>query len=186
MKHKGTKALETDRLLLRQWREDDAEAAFTNWMNDPEVTKYLTWKPHGDIKVTRELLKLWEAEYADPWCYHWAIVLKGSGELIGDISIMRASEYQETGEVGYCMGRAWWGKGLMTEAFREILRYCFDEVGFYRISGSHAADNIGSGRVMEKCGLKPEGVRRRFFRLLLSGERVDIVDRGILREEFGK
>ena len=72
----------------------------------------------------------------------------------------------------------------MTEAFREVLRYCFEEVGFYRINGSHAAANFGSARVMEKCGLVPEGVRRGAFRLLLTGERVDIVERGILREEF--
>ena len=72
----------------------------------------------------------------------------------------------------------------MTEAFREVLRYCFEEVGFARVYGSHAEVNIGSGRVMEKNGLKPEGVRRRHFRLLLSGERVDIVERGILREEY--
>ncbi len=184
MEHRGTKVLETERLILRPWRETDAEEAFENWMNDPEVTKYLTWRPHGDIAVTRMLLSAWTEEAGEINNYHWAIVLKEGRVLIGDISVMHVDEYQETGNVGYCMGRCWWGRGLMTEAFREVLRYCFKEVGFYRVSGSHAADNIGSARVMEKCGLKTEGTRRRAFRLLLSGERVDIVDRGILREEY--
>ena len=184
MRHKGTRTLETERLLLRRWRTEDAEAAFENWMNDPEVTKYLTWKPHGEIAVTRLLLEAWAEEAEQENCYHWAIVLKETGELIGDISVMHANDYQETGSVGYCMGKRWWGRGYMTEAFREVLRYCFEEVGFYRVSGSHAAGNMGSSRVMEKCGLKKEGVRRSAFRLLLSGERVDIVDRGILREEY--
>ena len=53
MQHKGTKILETERLLLRRWKESDAEEAFAHWMNDPDVTKYLTWTPHGDIKNIR-------------------------------------------------------------------------------------------------------------------------------------
>lgn len=184
MEHKGTKILTTTRLLLRPWREADAEEAFQNWMNDPEVTRYLTWTPHGDISVTRALLKLWEEESRRPDTYHWAIALREGNTLIGDISVMHTDIYQETGSVGYCMGKAWWGRGLMTEAFREVLRYCFEDAGFYRVRGSHAAENIGSGRVMEKCGLQKEGVRRQDFRLLLEDRRVDIVDRGILKTEF--
>ncbi len=176
--------METARLILRPWKESDAEEAFANWMNDPEVTKFLTWTPHGDISVTRELLQIWEKEYASPAVYHWAIVLKEGNVLIGDICVVRVDAYQERGELGYCMGKAWWGKGIMTETLSEVLRYCFEEVGFYRIDGTHAAKNIGSSRVMEKCGLQYEGTRRRYIRLLSTGERVDIVQRGILREEY--
>ncbi len=186
MQHKGTKILETERLTLRPWKESDAEAAFDHWMNDPDVTKYLTWKPHGDLTVTRALLQTWEREYKEPHTYHWAIVLKEENVLIGDIAVMRADEFQERGTIGYCMGKAWWGQGIMTEAFREVLRYCFEEVGFFRIDGEHAAENIGSSRVMEKCGLVYEGTRRKFFRPPTTGERVDIVERGILREEYFK
>ena len=74
----------------------------------------------------------------------------------------------------------------MTEALREVLRYLFEEVGFYRLNGCHAAENIGSSRVMEKCGLSYEGTRRKFMRLLSTGERVDIVERGILREDYSR
>ena len=76
MQHKGTKILETERLLLRRWKESDAEEAFAHWMNDPDVTKYLTWAPHGDIEVTRSLLKLWERESAEPQTYKWALSVK--------------------------------------------------------------------------------------------------------------
>ena len=186
MKHKGTKILETERLLLRRWKEGDAEEAFAHWMNDPDVTKYLTWAPHGDIEVTRALLKMWERESGEPNIYHWAIVLKEGNVLIGDIAVLRADEFQERGTIGYCMGKKWWGKGIMTEALSEVLRYCFEEVGFFRIDGEHAAENIGSSRVMEKCGLTYEGTRRNFFRCPTTGERVDIVERGILREEYFK
>ena len=104
--------------------------------------------------------------------------------LIGDIAVLRADDFQERGTIGYCMGKAWWGKSIMTEALSEVLRYCFEEVGFFRIDGEHAAENIGSSRVMEKCGLVYEGTRRKFFRPPTTGKRVDIVDRGILREEY--
>ena len=77
-------------------------------------TKYLTWSPHGDIAVTRALLRAWEEESRRPDVYHWAIVLREGGVLIGDISIAHADAYQETGSVGYCMGKTWWGRGLMT------------------------------------------------------------------------
>ena len=184
MEHKGTRELQTARLILRPWKESDAEEAFANWMNDPDVTKYLTWTPHGDISVTRALLKVREEECKRPDCYHWAVVLKDGNILIGDIEAGIVDEYQETGGIGYCIGKAWWGKGFMTEALTEVLRYCFEEVGFYRINGIHAAENVGSSRVMEKCGLKYEGTRRKAFRLLGTGERVDIVERGILREDY--
>ncbi len=184
MEHKGTKILQTERLLLRPWGADDAEEAFAHWMGDPEVTKYLTWTPHGDVAFTHALLKIWERESKAPSTYHWAIVLRDGDVLIGDIAVLRADEYQERGEIGYCMGKAWWGRGLMTEALSEVLRYCFEEAGFYRIDGAHAAENIGSSRVMEKCGLVREGVRRAFFRLPSTGERVDLVERGILREDY--
>ncbi len=183
MEHKGTKRLETPRLILRAWRESDAGEAFANWMNDPEVTKYLTWTPHGDVAITRALLKARE-ECKRPECYHWAAVLREGDVLIGDIEVRAVDEYQAVGAVAYCMGRAWWGRGLMTEALTEVLRYCFEEVGFYRINGVHAAENIGSSRVMEKCGLLYEGTRRKAYRLLLTDRRVDIVERGILREDY--
>lgn len=72
----------------------------------------------------------------------------------------------------------------MTEALREVLRYLFEEVGFYRLNECHASENVGSSRVMEKCGLIYEGIRRKFMRLPSTGERVDIVVRGILREDY--
>ena len=100
MQHKGTKILETERLLLRRWKESDAEEAFAHWMNDPDVTKYLTWAPHGNIEVTQALLKMWEGESGEPHIYHWAIVLKEGNVLIGDVAVLRADDVQERGTIG--------------------------------------------------------------------------------------
>lgn len=184
MENKGTNILKTERLLLRPFKESDAEAMFANWANDPEVTKFLTWEPHGSVDVTRVLLKSWEEASRQPDVYNWAI--EYDGELIGNISLVnKVDAYQAYGSIGYCMGKKWWGKGLMTEAFQEVLRYCFLEVGFHRIEGIHVATNIGSSRVMEKCGLMYEGTKRRHHHLP-SGEWADIVVRGILKEDYEK
>ncbi len=180
MQHKGSEILTTKRLVLRPFQKSDAEAMFYGWANDEEVTKYLTWTPHESVDVTRQLLAIWEEESKQPEIYHWAITL--NGELIGDITLGKIDR-TETGNVGYCMSKKYWGKGIMTEAFQEVIRFAFEEVGLHRIEGIHAKRNIGSSRVMEKCGLLYEGTRRDGFRLF-SGEWVDIVVRGILREDY--
>lgn len=180
MKHLGSKALTTERLVLRPFRRDDAEAMFENWASDPEVTKYLTWTPHRSVEDTRALLTLWEEESKKEDNYHWAITL--GGELIGDIALMDVRD--ERAVAGYCLCRRFWGKGIMTEALGEVLRFCFEAVGFHRIEICHAAENPASGRVMEKCGLKYEGTKRKSFRLLSTGEWADIVVRAILEEDY--
>ena len=186
MQHLGTKVLHTPRLTLRPFTESDAEEMFNTWANDPEVTKFLTWEPHGNIAVTRLLLSVWEKQVTDPAYYNWAIVFRDGKKdaLIGSIALNSAPEEQERASLGYCIAKKYWGKGIMTEAVSEVLRFAFDEVGFYRITGQHAAENYGSARVMEKCGLRYEGLLRGHFRLLSTGERVDIVTRAILRDEY--
>ena len=180
MKLLGTKVLQTARLTLRPFRAEDAEEMFQNWANDPDVTKYMTWTPHGDVSVTKELCKQWAG--AAETSFQWAIGYGGT--LIGSISVINVEEVQERGTIGYCMGKKWWGKGLMTEAAREVVRFMFEEVGLYRISGAHAAPNVGSGRVMEKNGLQYEGTRRKHWKLPNTGERVDIVMRGMTQGDY--
>lgn len=182
MQHKGSIVLTTKRLVLRPFRVSDAEEMFGNWAHDPEVTKFLTWTPHENVEVTRRLLALWEEESKRANVYHWAITM--NGELIGDVALVSVSEENESAVTGYCLARRHWGRGIMTEAYGEVLRYLFEEVGFYRIASCHAAENPASGRVMEKCGMSYEGTFRKEFRLLSTGERVDIVHRAILREDY--
>lgn len=184
MQRSGSKVLETERLILRPFRAEDAAQAFENWMSDPSVTHFLTWEPHTDIAFTRRLLAQWEEEAKSPETYHWAIVWKESGEAVGDISVVAADMRSECAAVGYCLSRALWGRGVMTEALSRVLGYLFGEVGFYRIEARHAAENAASGRVMEKCGFRKEGVLRAAFRLLSTGERADIAVRAVLRPEW--
>lgn len=184
MKHLGTKTLETARLILRKFAVDDAESIYKNWASDPEVTKYLTWPTHSSVEVSRKVRESWVKESEKPDFYQWAIVLKELGEPIGSISIVRINEKAESMEVGYAIGRAWWGQGIVTEAFQEVIRFLFEEVGAGRVAARHDTNNPASGAVMRKCGLTYEGTLRR-----CDWNNQGICDAAfysILREEFGK
>lgn len=160
MEHQGTKKLETKRLILRKFKTEDAEDMFKNWASDPEVTRFLTWPAHQDISVTRALLADWISQYAESSCYNWAIELRETGEVIGNISAVKIHEEVEAADLGYCMGRAWWGKGIMPEAVEAILAFFFQKVGMNRVAACHDTRNPKSGRVMEKAGMKTEGIWR--------------------------
>ena len=159
--HKGTKVIETPRLILRRFTMEDTPAMFLGWASDEEVCRYMTWPPHENVEVTRALLSRWTASYVGEDYYNWAIVLKGSEpELIGNISVNLIRENIGEATVGYCMSRAHWGKGIMTEALTALINFFFDEVGFNRIMADHDANNPASGRVMEKSGMRFEGTAR--------------------------
>lgn len=182
LNHKGTNIIETERLILRPFRSEDAPVMFRNWAGDREVPRYLTWNVHRSVADTENVVNMWVAQYNDTSTYNWVIVLKELGEPIGSINVCRIYENIDSAEIGYCIGKPWWGRGIMTEAFSAIIPYLF-EVGFNRLDAAHAVKNPASGRVMQKCGLKYEGTFRQFFRST-AGELLDISFYSILREEF--
>ena len=164
MNHRGTQRLETERLVLRRFAVDDAQAAFDNWCSDPEVARYTTWDAHPNADVTRGLIEMWVAEYDRPQTYNWVLERRDTGEAIGNCSAVRVNDEIDEIELGWCMSRGAWGRGYMPEAVREIMRFLFDEVGANRVCAKHDVENGKSGRVMQKVGMKFEGVRRQGFR----------------------
>jgi len=160
MKHKGTKALETQRLLLRPFALDDASSMYNNWACDSEVTKYLLWPAHESVEVSKYVLGDWVGRYNEPDFYLWAIVPNEFGEPVGSIGVVHKNDKIEMVHIGYCIGRKWWGQGITAEAFLAIIQFLFREVGVNRIESRHDANNPSSGKVMEKCGLKYEGIHR--------------------------
>lgn len=143
--------LTTERLILRKLKEDDAESIFSNWANDPEVTKYLTWNPHTNVEQTKIILNIWLKEYENPKTVRYGIVLKDINELIGTIDIV--DYVDENPEIGYCLSRKYWGNGYMTEAFNALVDYLFDN-GYKTIVIEANEDNIGSNKVIQKVGFK--------------------------------
>ena len=181
LNHKGTQILHTPRLLLRPFTPDDAQAMFDNWASDENVTRYLTWQPHTSPELTRQLLTEWSKEYAKPDYYNWVMELEGVP--IGNISVVYLDDHHEYAVLGYCMGKAYWNQGLMTEAASTVIDFLFAQIGVHRIEISHAIKNPGSGRVAQKCGLTREGIKRSFYKTI-QGEYLDIAYYSILRNEW--
>jgi len=182
--HKGTKTIETSRLILRRAIREDAEEMFRNWATDPEVTKYLTWPAHSNIAVSEMVIESWLQEYEKDSYYQWMIELKEIGQPIGSISVVRQNDRVEEAEIGYCIGSQWWHKGIMTEALAAIIEYLFTDVGMNRVAARHDPNNPHSGGVMRKCGMKYEGTHRACDR---NNQGIcDAAQYSILRSEWQK
>lgn len=160
LNHQGTKRLETERLILRQFKIEDYVEMYNNWACEDAVTKFLTWQTHTNQDVTKSVLADWISKYANKDFYNWAIELKEENRLIGNISVVSLREETLSAILGYCMGSKWWGKEIMPEAGKAVLKYLFEEVGFNRIAANHDKNNPNSGRVMQKIGMTYEGTLR--------------------------
>ena len=167
MNHIGTVRLETDRLILRRFTIDDAEEMFNNWASDDEVTKYLTWPTHQNVEVTRGYIDYCIQGYAESAFYQWVIEIKETHERIGNISVVKVIDEIDSLELGWVIGRKYWGKGYTAEAAKAILEVLFDKVGANCIYAAHDVNNPNSGRVMQKIGMKYEGILRQSCRINL-------------------
>ena len=152
MKFMGTITLETDRLILRRLTADDACDMYENWANDEKVTRFLRWTPHKSVEESLSVIKdvLNGAE-----CY--AIREKGSNKAIGAIELKLnghtdMTERDDECELGYWLGKPFWGRGYMPEAVRELLRHGFEELGMTTIWCGYYDGNHKSKRVQEKVG----------------------------------
>lgn len=141
--------LETERLILRPFREDDAEDMFYGWANDDEVTKYLTWNTHENIETTKYVLGLWLKEYEQPERLNFAIDLKSENKLIGGIDVVGYDNGKPM--IGYNLARTYWNHGYMTEACQCLLNYLFSQ-GYREVKIDAMPENAGSNRVIQKCG----------------------------------
>ena len=184
MNHKGTKTIETSRLILRKFQPNDIVPAFNNWTSDSLVTEFLRWPTHKDVSVTEGVVNEWiELSSRDDF-YQWAIVLKEINEPIGTISVVDINEQINALTVGYCIGKKWWHQGITSEAFSAIIPYFFREIGANRIEAHHDPDNLNSGNVMKKCGLKYEGTLRQAD--VNNRGIVDVCIYSILKDEWNK
>ncbi len=161
--HIGTQTIQTERLILRRFRPEDAPRVFDVWASDPEVSRYLRWTPHANADETAKVVAAWADSYENPRTYHWAICLPDGG-AIGSIGIFMISDHDETADAGYCIGKAYWGNGYTTEALRAAIAYMFERVRLNRIETYHAVNNPASGKVMQKAGMVHEGHARQKYR----------------------
>ncbi len=150
--------LETERLVLRRFTDLDAEAIHANWACDPEVSRFVCWKPHRELSDTRAYLDYVSERWSRGSAFDYGIERREDGVLIGAIAI-RPSGHQA--ELGYNLGRAFWGHGYATEAVRGLTDWALAQPSIYRVYALHDVDNPASGRVLEKAGFVREGLLRR-------------------------
>jgi len=181
--HKGTVPITTVRLTLKKFERDHIHDMFRNWANDDEVTKYLTWPTHKNMAITQRVVESWVQSYESPTVYHWAIYLEEIKEVIGSISVVSLSNENEKCEIGYCIGKKYWNRGIVTEALKAVLEFLFREVGMQRIAAYFDSENIASGKVMKKAGMSFEGTMRKYTKDS-NGNFKDCKLYSILKEEF--
>ena len=179
----NTKTLESDRLILRKFKIDDAEGMYNNWASESECCKYLTWNEHKDVNETRKVIQSWIDKYEEG-SYNWVVELKDTGEIIGNISVVDINNEHAVAEVGYCYGSKYWGKGYATEALRRVIEYLLLECNLYIVEAMHIRDNPASGRVMQKAGMKQDGVLRDRRINKYTKERNDLIVYSIKRNEL--
>ena len=141
--------IETERLVLRPWREDDA-AVLYRYASDPEVGPAAGWVPHKDEAYSLNILRTILIND-----HTWAITIAPSDEPVGSIGIFPGRQEAQQGEyeIGYWIAKPFWGKGYVPEAVRALLSLYFS-LGAERIWCAHADFNRKSRRVIEKCGFR--------------------------------
>ena len=143
--------LETDRLLLRPWEEADAEDLY-EYAKDPAVGPAAGWNPHTDVENSREIIR---TVLSAPETY--AVCLKETGRPVGSAGLMMGGQTNlglpdTDAEIGYWIGRPFWGRGLIPEAVRELTRHAFADLGVRTLWCGYFDGNQKSKRVQEKCG----------------------------------
>ena len=152
--------METERILLRSWRESDAETLF-KYASDPEVGPRAGWPPHKSVEESLEIIRT-VFNTGTMWAVEW----KETGEAIGCVGYLPASASnlsipEDQCEVGYWIARPYWGRGICTEAMRMVIEYCFHIKHFTVLWGDYFPSNPASGKVMEKCGFIDTGEETR-------------------------
>jgi len=176
--------LETKRLVLRPWRESDAENLY-KYAKDPLVGPIAGWPPHKSVEQSLEIIKeVFMAEHI------FAITLRGEDEAIGCIGLM-FSEYsnmnltEKEAEIGYWIGSPFWGKGIMTEAVNEIVRYSIEDLTLTALWCGYFDGNNRSKRVQEKCGFIYHSTRENILVPLMNVNRTEHVTR-LTKEDWEK
>ena len=175
--------LETPRLILRRIAMSDAKDIFA-YSCDEEVARHVLWTAQKSVSEAKDYCRFMMRKYRNDEPSSWGIIEKATGKLVGTIGFMDYSEDNASVEVGYSLARWLWNGGYMTEALTCVIDYAFEHMDLNRIEAQHELTNPSSGRVMEKCGMRTEGVLRQ--RLYNKGKYVDVALYAILRCDWRK
>lgn len=173
--------IESERLILRELTIGDAADLFVCQSN-PEVFRYSRRSEETSLESATQTLNRLLKWHQERFMLSWAIVLKENQRFIGRIQIEDWSDEDHRAAVGYLLGKPYWGKGYATEALRAVIAYLFEQTTINRLYASAWAANIASARVLEKAGMRFEGLSRQ--KRFAKGAFRDTKNYAILREDF--
>lgn len=144
--------IETYRLKLRRLRmEDDAD--FFRFGSDPDVCRYMLWKPHRSIEETRNSIRTSLLRYGSEPYYRWGIALRETDKLIGMIQLLAFDTDNDRCSFAYMIAKDYWGNGYGPEALTAAMEFAFREMRVHKITAEHFSENRASGAAMRKAGM---------------------------------
>lgn len=166
-KHIGTQTIETERLVLRKFKDDNIDDMYNNWASNPKIQLEYGEPVYSSKEQVKELLNKWILNYSHDGFYRWAIILKESNVNIGQIAFCRVYEEVATAEIEFCISEDYWGNRYALETLNAVIEYMLFKSDFVKLEAFHRKANPKSGRVLEKTVMKRVPTVRRFE---LSGE----------------
>ncbi len=174
------KRLETERLILRPWRMEDAEDMYA-YASTSKVGPMAGWKPHDSLDESKKILAMFIEEDDT-----WALELKETHRVIGSVGLhdSKRAELSYDREIGYVISEDYWGKGIVVEAVKAVMAYAFSELQMNTLLVAHFSFNNQSKRVIEKLGFEYvmhlEAAYKRYDGVVLDDEVYTMT-----REQYG-
>lgn len=171
--------LETERLILRSFRESDLND-FHEYARNPHVGLNAGWPPHSSIEDSSIILGTFIAEDEI-----WAIESKQNHKVIGSLGLhndpLRSTD--DVKMLGYVLSEDYWGRGIIAEALKAVISYVFDHLDINLLSVRHYTFNYQSKRVIEKCGFTYEGTLRHAAKVY-NGSVYDVACYSMMKEDW--
>jgi RimJ/RimL family protein N-acetyltransferase len=173
--------IEGERVILRKLKRSDAKSIYEN-LQDKEISKYTTIRYPYKLQDAKWFINFTQNNWRKKKAYEYGVTLRGEDKVIGIISLMKVDYKNKNSEIGYWLGKKYWGKGLMTECLKLLLEVGFKKLKMKRLYAGVSHPNKGSSKVLTQCGMKFEGrLRKNAFE---NGMWTDGLMYSILKEEY--
>lgn len=187
MNHVPICQIQTEQLVLRKLRAEDAENYYRFLGGSEAVTRFMLFHPHGSLEESVASVEKALGRYEEGGFYRWGVTRKGEDSLIGVIDLLRIDDERKTCSFAYMLAESCWGRGYGTQMLRAVLEFAFRNLGMETVEADHMAENPASGAVMRKAGMEyVETVRNKYCK---NGEYHDAhayrIDRKRWEEQTG-
>jgi RimJ/RimL family protein N-acetyltransferase len=169
-------------ITIRPLTVDDLTDDYLNWMHDPEVCRYTS---HGRFAQSKQEIEAFARSLDSRDNIIWAIIAKDQNIHIGNVALQQIDLINRSAEIAIVIGnKDYWGKGIATEAFSLVINHAFNTLGLTRVWTGTVCTNIAMKEVAIKLHMQREGRRR--SAVFLEGEYIDVIEYGLLREEWNQ